>query len=120
MKNSKSAIFFITVLGLVAAGCVVGMVQPLFIGDSTYLTYGIVGIAVFLTFSASLRDWCCEHGITLLLGLLGTVIGFSMALQGVEASDQVMKMNGVQTALNTTIVGLTSHLYLIIQQRINR
>lgn len=118
--KKRTAVFFIAVLGLISAGLVLGWVQPIFYNDSTYLTYAIVAVLLFLTFFESWQEWAREHGLTLLLGLLGTVIGFSTALTGVVETDPDLKQKGVETALNTTIVGLLGHLYLIILQQVKK
>jgi len=67
-------------------------------------------------------------GILVLLGLVGTVIGFIVALSGVDpqkvpAVDNVAPMvaqliNGMSIALYTTLIGSVLHLWLMITQRI--
>lgn len=62
------------------------------------------------------------------LGLIGTVIGFIIALSGVDPSraadaDNVADMvatliSGMSVALNTTLVGAVLHVWLIIDYRI--
>jgi len=63
-----------------------------------------------------------------LLGLIGTVIGFIIALSGVDpqATTQVENVaamvstliNGMSVALNTTLVGAVCYVWLIIDHRI--
>jgi hypothetical protein len=67
-------------------------------------------------------------GVLVLLGLVGTVIGFIVALSGVDpqqvpAVDNVAPMvarliNGMSIALYTTLIGSVLHLWLMITQRI--
>jgi hypothetical protein len=64
------------------------------------------------------------------LGLLGTVIGFAMALSGVDSASLasaagVQKvagqlMAGMRTAINTTIVGAVLGLWLDVNRRMIR
>lgn len=67
-------------------------------------------------------------GILVLLGLVGTVIGFIVALSGVDpqkvpAVENVAPMvarliNGMSIALYTTLIGSVLHLWLMLTQRI--
>jgi hypothetical protein len=67
-------------------------------------------------------------GILVFLGLVGTVIGFIVALSGVDpqkvpAVDNVAPMvarliNGMSIALYTTLIGSVLHLWLMLTQRI--
>jgi len=67
-------------------------------------------------------------GILVLLGLVGTVIGFIVALSGVDpqqvpAVDNVAPMvarliNGMSIALYTTLIGSVLHLWLMVTHRI--
>lgn len=67
-------------------------------------------------------------GMLVLLGLVGTVIGFIVALSGVDPQrvpsvDNVAPMvarliNGMSIALYTTLVGSVLHLWLMVAQRI--
>ncbi|MDX1374617.1 MAG: MotA/TolQ/ExbB proton channel family protein [Burkholderiales bacterium] len=67
-------------------------------------------------------------GILVLMGLVGTVIGFIVALSGVDpqkvpAVDNVAPMvarliNGMSIALYTTLIGSVLHLWLMMTQRI--
>jgi biopolymer transport protein ExbB len=44
------------------------------------------------------------------LGLLGTVVGMSASFAGVGAGDPALVVKGLQTALNTTVLGLVVYL----------
>jgi len=67
-------------------------------------------------------------GILVLMGLVGTVIGFIVALSGVDpqkvpAVDNVAPMvarliSGMSIALYTTLIGSVLHLWLMLTQRI--
>ena len=67
-------------------------------------------------------------GMLVLLGLVGTVIGFIVALSGVDPQkvpsvENVAPMvarliNGMSIALYTTLVGSVLHLWLMVTQRI--
>jgi len=67
-------------------------------------------------------------GILVLMGLVGTVIGFIVALSGVDPQqvptvDNVAPMvarliNGMSIALYTTLIGSVLHLWLMVTQRI--
>ncbi len=52
------------------------------------------------------------------LGLLGTVIGFAMGIEGIAIDAPDLKMLGLHTALNTTITGLIGSLWLLICERV--
>jgi biopolymer transport protein ExbB/TolQ len=63
-----------------------------------------------------------------LLGLIGTVVGFIIALSSVDASTTndseaiapaiARLINGMSVALNTTLVGTVLHIWLIVNHRI--
>ncbi len=55
-----------------------------------------------------------------MLGLLGTVAGFMIAITGAVEGDTALKFAGVSTALSTTAVGIVAHLYLLVMQRFMR
>ncbi|MBE0627801.1 MAG: MotA/TolQ/ExbB proton channel family protein [Burkholderiales bacterium] len=67
-------------------------------------------------------------GILIMLGLVGTVIGFIVALSGVDPQqvptvENVAPMvarliNGMSIALYTTLFGSVLHLWLMVTQRI--
>lgn len=118
MKNS-TIVYFICVLGIFSAGLFSGVIQPVFENDKTYITYFIVFSTIIISFIPSIRDWVCDNALTLFLGLLGTVLGFSMAIYGISNENSLAKLEGVNTALNTTIVGLISHIYLLVLRKID-
>ena len=107
----------IVAVALMAAGLITGVVQPVYEGDTTYITYAATVVAMIGTFWPTMRNWIVEHGLTLMLGFLGTVWGFWGALEGLATDDDIAKVDGVATALTTTIVGLIAHLYLLVMQK---
>lgn len=102
-----------------AAVYLYGDLGRIYAGDHTGLAWAITAAALlWFTPFARWRRWACDHGVLLMLGLLGTLIGFSEALLGAQGSDQALVLSGVSTALYTTLVGLVLHLYLILLDRV--
>lgn len=102
-------------VALFIAGWIQGSVASVYENDQTRLT--VVISVIFLAgvwFAARSRHKQVEYVATILptLGLLGTVIGFSIALSGAEGQEYALRDLGVYTALNTTIVGLVGSLWL--------
>ncbi len=105
----------VTGLALFIAGWLHGAVASVFLNDQTGMTLGIAVVFIIGLGLASQGFWAGAEYVSLILptlGLLGTVIGFSMALTGVVGDDIVIRDIGVNTALNTTIVGLSGSLWL--------
>ncbi|MGW8184398.1 MAG: MotA/TolQ/ExbB proton channel family protein [Burkholderiales bacterium] len=81
-----------------------------------------------LRLSQSLASVRYIAGVLVLLGLVGTVIGFIVALSGVDPQkvpsvENVAPMvarliNGMSIALYTTLVGSVLHVWLMVAQRI--
>ena len=111
-------------LGLLSAGVYAGVVQRALFADQTGIVWVLIALACVASCATRWRylfsDWIVEHGLLILLGLLGTVVGFMQAITGVLADDSIVKMAGVDTALSTTAVGLVAHIYLLIMQRAMR
>ena len=106
----------------VAADWQADLIRPLFDQDTTHITYVIAGLTAALgtTYRTKWTPWTVKHGVLLMFGLLGTVVGFMMALSGVTAGVDLTKMTGVTTALTTTIVGIVCHLYLLVLVRVQK
>ena len=111
-------LFQVVLVALLGGAWHMGWLQPLFSNDASYLSYGIAVLLVFgiVTSYKSSWEWvgyCIS--VAPLLGLLGTVIGIKMAVDG--AAGQVMELRdlGLSTALNTTILGMcvSTYLYLL-------
>ena len=111
-------------LALISAGILGGIVQRALFSDQTGIVWLVVGLGIMGSISSrwfpALNDWLCEHGMSLMLGLLGTVIGFMGAIIGATTGDVTAKLVAVETALSTTMVGLVVHMYLLIMQRLMR
>ncbi len=81
-----------------------------------------------LRLSQSLASVRYIAGMLVLLGLVGTVIGFIVALSGIDPQkvpsvDNVAPMvarliNGMSIALYTTLIGSVLHVWLMVTQRI--
>lgn len=114
----------VAALGLLGAGLTVGLVQEAFNADASGLVWVVTAAAVLGTAAAYLGrswlEWMCDQGVCPMLGLLGTVVGFTMALDGVVNASDVSKLSGIHTALSTTAVGMVAHLYLILLERVGR
>ena len=93
---------------------------PFFTADEIGLTAFVAAVAAIGVVGVGFRRWAPveflkEHLVT--LGLLGTIIGFSMAITGL-AEDFDFKMLGLHTALNTTLAGLAGSLWLALCERV--
>ena len=102
-----------------------GLLGMPYAADSTYMTHGItalfgVGLLCAAFRHIYLAEWIAEKLV--FLGLVGTVVGFIMALAGVTAetamdSSAIPAMigglvAGMGTALYTTLVGSIGYLWL--------
>ena len=102
------------------AGWRLGLLVPFFVADRTGLVVLIAVVALIGVANVGLRRWddvafISKHLPS--LGLLGTVVGFSVAIAGLTA-DFDIKLLGLHTALNTTLAGLVGHLWLSLNERI--
>lgn len=124
MKHFRPLVVVVTAAALVTAALTTGLAQEAFAADSTGIVWLVTAVTLLGTLAAfsgpSWLTWICDHGLTLLFGLLGTVVGFLAALQGIVSGDEVAKLAGVSTALSTTAVGMVCHLYLILLERVSR
>jgi hypothetical protein len=107
---------------LVFAASLEGWTTRIITSDSTGIVW-VVAVAFVLGFVSLLRgpavaDWMCDHGVTLMLGLLGTLVGFMAALTGAVDGDTAQKFSGVNSALVTTVAGLVAHMYLLLATRV--
>lgn len=117
--SARRACFNLACLAALGAAAIMGWPQDLAAADSTRLVY-VIGAVVIVGGFGWWRDWLCEQGIVLMIGLLGTIIGFWLALSGVLSGTEELKLQGLGTALSTTIVGLVGHFYLLITEKIGR
>ena len=119
-------------LGVFIYGYREGYLEYVYRADRTHLVVFIfftflVGLAL-IPKNPNLSSWISNKLID--LGLLGTVLGFIIALSGVSIAavndpEQVVQMvthllSGMRTALFTTITGLAGYLWLSLTIRINQ
>jgi len=116
-----------------------GWLVPLYTNDLTYITFVITAIAVLTTLSLGYKfkvptraaavnvniEWFVSD-VVLTLGMLGTIIGFMIMLQGTFSSIEFNDAHSIRTALssmskglftalNTTLIGLVSSIILKVQ-----
>ena len=109
-----------------------GYAEYVYHADRTHLVVFIfIAFLIGLAFVPKKPDIASWISVKLVdLGLLGTVLGFIIALSGVSIAavndpEQVVQMvtqllSGMRTALFTTITGLVGYLWLSLTIRINR
>ena len=115
---------------------IMGWLVPLYTNDLTYITFLITAIAALTTLSLGYKfkasdavnvnvEWFVSD-VVLTLGMLGTVIGFMIMLQGTFSSIEFNDAHSIRlalssmsqglfTALNTTLIGLVSSIILKVQ-----
>ena len=113
-----------------------GWLVPLYTNDLTYITFLITVLAVLTTLSLGYKfkasdavnvnvEWFVSD-VVLTLGMLGTIIGFMIMLQGTFSSIEFNDAHSIRTALssmskglftalNTTLLGLVSSIILKVQ-----
>ena len=113
-----------------------GWLVPLYTNDLTYITFLITVLAVLTTLSLGYKfkvpdavsvnvEWFVSD-VVLTLGMLGTIIGFMIMLQGTFSSIEFNDAHSIRlalssmsqglfTALNTTLIGLVSSIILKVQ-----
>ena len=113
-----------------------GWLVPLYTNDLTYITFLITVIAGLTTLSLGYKfkvpetdsvdvEWFVSD-VVLTLGMLGTIIGFMIMLQGTFSSIEFNDAHSIRTALssmskglftalNTTLIGLVSSIILKVQ-----
>ena len=113
-----------------------GWLVPVYTNDLTYITFLITVVTIFTTLSLGYKfkvpdvdtvdvEWFVSD-VVLTLGMLGTIIGFMIMLQGTFSSIEFNDANSIRlalssmsqglfTALNTTLVGLVSSIILKVQ-----
>ncbi len=114
------------ILHVIAAAALYGawradLLVPFFTADKIGLTAMIAGVAALGVAGVAVRRWTLVAYLKdnlPTLGLLGTVVGFSMAVAGLSGDDFELKFLGLDTALNTTIAGLVGSLWLSLNERL--
>lgn len=126
--SSNTARFLI--LNLVGfAGIIIAILQgwiaDLWLADQTHLVVFIALVFALGIFFVAVKKWTIVRFIAdnlVMLGLIGTVIGFKIALSGVDpatASDPssitpmiAVLISGVYVSLDTTLVGMIGFVWL--------
>ena len=102
------------------AGWRAGVLQAFYGSDSYYLATILTGYAGYGLLCVLWGLWNRVAEVIDDLptyGLLGTVVGFSIALGGIMSGENEARDAGLQVALNTTIVGLIGSKWLEECQR---
>lgn len=112
---------------ILAALAFAGYAQIPFAADDTYMTHGIAVLFMAGLVTVALRRWQTARWIAdrlIFLGLLGTVVGFVIALSGVDPAkvgdvEAIGPMvgallDGMATALFTTLIGSIGYLWLSV------
>ena len=136
----KDFLYWWLIVCVIATGSylthIMGWLVPLYTNDLTYITFLITVIAVLTTLSLGYKfkvptavsvnvEWFVSD-VVLTLGMLGTIIGFMIMLQGTFSSIEFNDTNSIRlalssmsqglfTALNTTLIGLVSSIVLKVQ-----
>lgn len=120
----REIILMVIAAGLLAVAVVSGNLQHVIDGDRTGIVWAVGALGFVGTACARWRrawlTWMCDQGVAPLLGLLGTVIGFMMALGGLSSDAYAANMAGVETALTTTVAGVVVHLWLLLVREFTR
>jgi hypothetical protein len=124
-KDMTPKFWILQATGLAVMVLSLGLLLPVLSDDSTFMSHGItllLPLGLFLAARGHPRHalQCGRYAVA--LGLLGTVIGFRVALSGVDPAtagdaSAIQPMiggliDGMGTALSTTIVGLLVSLWL--------
>lgn len=119
----------IAMLGIFYVGCLVaayllGFLDYLVGADQSGIVAVLTGLAFICTLLASTRRkllvWVIDNQLAPMLGLLGTVLGFMVALEGITGDVTAAKLAGVHTALVTTAAGMIAHIWLLIVREATR
>lgn len=151
---NRLLILRISLLNTVGAAGVVwaysaGYLVPVFVGDTTNISYGIVALFAVGMASVYWRAWKVGGAIDMLkagtahayvkrraakmfaknehigdivnwlpgLGLLGTIIGFYMALDSMSADNPAGVETAMRVAIGTTIIGAILGMWLDVARR---
>ena len=136
----KDFLYWWLIVCVIATGSylthIMGWLVPLYTNDLTYITFLITAIAALTTLNLGYKfkvpaavnvnvEWFVSD-VVLTLGMLGTIIGFMIMLQGTFSSIEFNDTNSIRlalssmsqglfTALNTTLIGLVSSIVLKVQ-----
>ncbi len=123
MRRRLAGALILTVIVMAAlyAGWRVGMLQAFYASDAFYLATLLTGYTSYGIICV-LCGWWGRVAEVIddlpIYGLLGTVVGFSLALGGILSGEVEARDAGLHVALNTTIVGLIGSQFLAICQRV--
>ena len=100
-----------------------GWLLPIFTNDATYISWLITGVFLVGVVLLPNRHLCGVDSrwiaiILPMLGILGTIIGFKLAVDGVVGDNFELRDFGIDTALNTTVAGLVGSLWLRLSKRL--
>jgi len=109
--------------GLIVAG-LAGWLDDAIFSDATYMSHAMAAIACLglaLTWSGRMAASRRTGTMLVILGLVGTLLGFKIALGGVgDQSDLratlTVLLSGMATAINTTLVGAVGSLWLALNR----
>lgn len=107
------------------------LVNEILARDITYMTLGMIVLAVCTSVSTFGKRWSHWHEfiaeMMTRLGFVGTIIGFMIALSsadlaGVESLDEMVNsvnkvLTGMGVAMTTTLAGLILQIWLDFQKR---
>ena len=136
----KDFLYWWLIVCVIATGSylthIMGWLVPLYTNDLTYITFLITVIAALTTLNLGYKfkvpaavnvnvEWFVSD-VVLTLGMLGTIIGFMIMLQGTFSSIEFNDTDSIRlalssmsqglfTALNTTLIGLVSSIVLKVQ-----
>ena len=136
----KDFLYWWLIICMVATGSYIthtmGWLVPLYTNDITYITFLITVVTILTTASLGYKfkmsdansvdvEWFVSD-VVLTLGMLGTIIGFMIMLQGTFSSIEFNDAHSIRialssmskglfTALNTTLLGLVSSIILKVQ-----
>ena len=136
----KDFLYWWLIICMVATGSYIthtmGWLVPLYTNDITYITFLITVVTILTTVSLGYKfkmsdansvdvEWFVSD-VVLTLGMLGTIIGFMIMLQGTFSSIEFNDVHSIRlalssmsqglfTALNTTLLGLVSSIILKVQ-----
>ena len=136
----KDFLYWWLIVCVIATGSylthIMGWLVPLYTNDLTYITFLITAIAALTTLNLGYKfkvpaavnvnvEWFVSD-VVLTLGMLGTIIGFMIMLQGTFSSIEFNDTNSIRlalssmsqglfTALNTHLIGLVSSIVLKVQ-----
>jgi len=99
------------------------LLLPFIVADEIGLTPLVMLVCAIGVACVALRRWqdvkLIREALPL-IGLLFTVVGFAMGIEGITLEAPDLTMLGLHTALNTTIAGIGGSIWLLISERILR